>query len=164
MDTVVEKGQFFGAFVARYVPLNFGACILSVMFAGSGLSKFFPAANIKEWPNLPSWFWTGSALWELTSVALFWAGEIDTSFMLLYTFLGGVFSSCTVLASPTSKLPGAVMPILTIGLVASIGHHVKKPFDASSVYALIGGFVFGVVLDNLGMGAGTAGIKSIKKN
>ena len=142
---------------AGFLDLDIPSCflptakyILTFMLGGSGLSKFAPAHNIHEWPGLPLWFWPGCAVWELVVVGLMWTEHTELSRTLAYIFLGGVVSAVTVLKSPTAKWFILPMPLLTTGLIAALAHHEKRPFAAHDVYALIGGFVFGVVVEQLG--------------
>ena len=133
--------------------------ILTFVLGGSGLSKFAPAQSMKEWPGLPLWFWYGCAVWELAATALMFTEHGELSRTLSYIFLGGVVASVTVLKSPSPKWFILPMPILTTGLLASLAHHEKRPFATHDVYALVGGFVFGVVVEQLGPAEKPAGKK-----
>lgn len=109
---------------------------------------------LKEWPGLPGWFWPICAVWELAAIGLMWADQAEISRALLYIFFGGVLSSVTVLKSPSPKYMILPMPVLMIGIVASMAAHENRPFSDPDAYALIGGFAFGVALEQLGGAAG----------
>jgi hypothetical protein len=109
---------------------------------------------LKEWPGLPSWFWPVCGLWELVAVGLLWADQAEISRTMLYIFFGGVFSSVTVLKSPTPKYMILPMPVLMTGVLAAMALHDKRPFSDPDMYAIIGGFAFGVALEQLGGSAG----------
>jgi hypothetical protein len=102
--------------------------------------------------GLPSWFWPLAGIWELVAVAATVLGRFDVALPMAYIFLGGVVSSVTVLKSPSPKFPILPMPILTIGLTAAMGAYEGNKFGANDVYCLLGGFAFGVVMDQLGPG------------
>lgn len=75
-------------------------------------------------------------------------------------------SAVTVLHSPTNNLPILPVPIAFGLLVTSVGQALGVTFATENVYAIIGGFVYGVALDNLwrfglGPSASRAGIKKV---
>jgi len=103
----------------------------------------------KDWPTLPMWFWPVCGTWELVSVGLLMNGNEKIALPLLYIFLGGVYSSVTVM--DPKKIPMAVVPTLTTLVVASVGFHQKH----SSEFIVPGlgiGFLTGIILSSLGGG------------
>ena len=113
-----------------------------------GATKLVPLPNYnKDWPTLPMWFWPVCGIWELASVALLFNGKEKIALPLLYIFLGGVYSSVTVM--DPKKIPIAIVPTCTVLVVSSIGYHQKH----STQYMIPGlgaGFLIGVILSSLG--------------
>ena len=84
------------------------------------------------------------------AVGLLWAGQEELGRTLLYIFLGGVMSAVSILKS---KMPPFLLlpaPIMCVGFVASMAYHEKRPFSVNDVYALVGGFAFGLAVEQLG--------------
>jgi len=95
------------------------------------------------------WFWPVCGIWELVSVGLLFNGKEKIALPLLYIFLGGVYSSVTVM--DLKKIPMAVVPTATTLVIATFGHHQGH----SKEYLLPGlgvGFLIGVILSSLGSG------------
>ena len=93
-------------------------------------------------------------------MGLLWAGHEELGRTLIYIFLGGVMAAVTVLKSKVPPFLILPAPVLCAGFVASMAYHDKRPFSTNDVYALIGGFAFGVAVEQLG---GVAAPKGGKK-
>ena len=75
---------------------------MSIPHAQSGLSKVVGASVEKKmWFMLPAIFWPACGLWELITCFLLYTDRPSYALPMAYMFMGGVYSSVTVLVRNT---------------------------------------------------------------
>jgi len=141
--------------------LSWNEIILLGVLIPSALNKILAPGLLKEmWPRLPNWFWTPCGLWEVAGVLFstsVFAGEYNYSYQyiglpLLYSFIGGVFSSIiaikndsgdTIISGKSNLGPMGFMPLVFASLTTYLISTIDTEHTSITNPALYATFGFG---------------------